>query len=80
MENEKSWISIEGNIRDNADLLHLIILTNLQNINARLIEEKVPQSKRLIKLNNIARKQMEIFKDSHCIKELDTSKDNIMIE
>lgn len=50
----------EGNMRDYTDLLHLVILNNLQNTNAQLIEEKVSQKERLIKLNNIARRQMKI--------------------
>ena len=43
-----------GNIRDYTDLLHLVILNNLQNTNAELIEEEVPQSERLVRLNNSA--------------------------
>ena len=62
----------EGNIRDYTDLLHLVILNNLQNTNAQLIEENIPQIDRLIKLNNIARRQMEILKDNKNIKELET--------
>ena len=45
-----------GNIRDYTDLLHLVILNNLQNTNAELIEEEVPQSERLVRLNNSARR------------------------
>lgn len=46
----------KGNIRDYTDLLHLVILNNLQNNNAELIENNVSQSKRLIRLNNSARR------------------------
>ena len=53
-------LSENGNIRDYTDLLHLVILNNLENINAELIEIKIPQKERLIRLNNVARKQMEI--------------------
>ena len=60
-----------GNIRDYTDLLHLVILNNLQNINAELIEEKIPQSERLIRLNNSARRQMEVLKDNKSIKDLE---------
>lgn len=42
------------------DLLHLVILNNLENINAELIEHNIHQRNRLIKLNNIARKQAEL--------------------
>lgn len=61
-----------GNMRDYTDLLHLVILNNLQNINANLIEGKIPQNERLERLNNIARRQMEILKDNKNIKELET--------
>lgn len=50
-----------GNIRDYADLISLIILSNLENINAELIENNIPQKDRLIKLNEIARRQFEIL-------------------
>ena len=78
-------IAKEGNMRDYTDLLHLVILNNLQNTNAGLIEEKIPQKDRLIKLNNMARKQMEILKDNKNLKELETlqkqvNDDNLMID
>ena len=60
-----------GNIRDYTDLLHLVILNNLQNTNAELIEEKIPQSERLIRLNNSARRQMKVLKDNKNIKDLE---------
>lgn len=63
-------LSKNGNIRDYTDLLHLIILSNLENINAELIEDKLPQKERLIKLNNIARRQIEILNHNKNIKEL----------
>ena len=60
-----------GNIRDYTDLLYLVILNNLQNTNAELIEEKVPQSERLVRLNNSARRQMKVLKDNKSIKDLE---------
>lgn len=60
-----------GNIRDYTDLLHLVILNNLQNTNAELIEEEVPQSERLVRLNNSARRQMKVLKDNMSIKDLE---------
>ena len=60
-----------GNIRDYTDLLHLVILNNLQNTNAELIEEKVPQSERLVRLNNSARRQMKVLKGNKSIKDLE---------
>ena len=64
-------ISDKGNIRDYTDLLHLVILNNLENINAELIEMKIPQNERLIRLNNIARKQMELLKNNKSFNNLE---------
>ena len=66
-----SEIADKGNIRDYTDLLHLVILNNLENINAELIEMKIPQNERLIKLNNIARKQMELLKNNKSFNNLE---------
>ena len=62
--------NLEGNIRDYTDLLHLIILNNLENINAELIEMKIPQRKRLERLNNIAIKQMNLIKNNKSFNNL----------
>lgn len=59
-----------GNIRDYADLLHLIILNNLENINAQLIKDGINQKERLIKLNEIAKKQIELLSNNKNIEEL----------
>ena len=47
-----------------------LILNNLENINAELIEMKIPQNERLVRLNNIARKQMEILKKGKVFQEM----------
>ena len=52
-------------------MLHLVILNNLENTNAELIEAKVPQSERLVRLNNSARRQMKVLKDNKNIKDLE---------
>ena len=62
--------NVPGNIRDNTDLLHLIILSNLENINAKLIEMNIPQSERLISLNKTAREQIELLKDNNSYKAI----------
>lgn len=61
---------IEGNIRDNTDLLHLVILNNLESINSELIKMNLSQEERLIKLNNSARRQLQIIKENNNVKEL----------
>ena len=52
---------LEGNIRDYTDVLHLIVLSNLEVLNANMIEGNIKQSERLVKLNNIAKKELEIL-------------------
>ena len=60
----------QGNIRDYTDLLHLVILNNLENINAELIKNGISQSERLVRLNNIARQQAELLKNSQSLNNL----------
>jgi len=52
---------LEGNIRDYSDVLHLVVLSNLEVLNANMIENNIKQSERLVKLNNIAKKELEIL-------------------
>ena len=56
---------LKGNIRDYATINELICLSNMESLNAIFINEKMPQSERLIKLNQIAIQQMKILEDSH---------------
>ena len=51
----------KGNIRDYASINELICLSNMENINAVLIEDGLSQKERLIKLNKIAIHQMSIL-------------------
>lgn len=54
---------LNGNIRDYAAINELICLSNMENINAVLINEKTPQSERLQKLNRIAIQQMQVLQE-----------------
>lgn len=72
-----SELAKNGNIRDYTDLLHLVILNNLENINAELIEMNISQSERLVKLNNIARKQMDLLKNNKSFSNLEYMENNI---
>ena len=67
----------EGNIRDYTDLLHLVILNNLENLNAELIKMKIPQNERLIRLNNIAQKQMELLRKNKSLKNLENIENKV---
>ena len=53
---------LSGNIRDHAHINELICLSNLENINSVLINDGMKQPERLIKLNEIAIKQMILLK------------------
>jgi hypothetical protein len=54
---------LKGNIRDYATINELICLSNMENINAVMINENIPQRERLIKLNQIAIQQMRVLQD-----------------
>ena len=54
----------KGNIRDYATINELICLSNMENLNAVFIDQGLPQSERLIKLNQIAIQQMKVLEDN----------------
>ena len=51
----------KGNIRDYAEVSQLICLSNLENLNAYLIERGISQSERLVELNRSAIRQMKVL-------------------
>ncbi len=60
--------NLEGNIRDHTDILHLVVLSNLEVLNSNMIENGIMQKDRLVKLNKTARRQLEILsKDKNVI-------------
>ena len=68
---------LEGNIRDYANALQLVILINLENLNAEMIEQGIKQSKRLERLNEIAKRQYNTLQDNKEINNIEkTIKDN----
>ena len=60
----------EGNIRDYATLEQLVVLSNMEGINALLIQQRLSQSDRLIQLNKVAITQMKSLVESKSIKKL----------
>lgn len=70
--------NLKGNIRNYTDLKHLLILCNLENTNAELINDNIPQKERLVKLNNSAIRQMQILENDKSIKELETLNKNLI--
>ena len=56
---------LKGNIRDYATINELICLSNMENINAVLINDGISQGERLIKLNQIAIQQMRVLEGNN---------------
>jgi len=60
----------KGNIRDMASIQQLVILSNLESINAMLIHQKSSQKERLIRLNEMAISQMKSLVSNRNVKKL----------
>ncbi len=60
----------DGNIRDYAELEQLVVLTNLESINSVLVRQQLPQTERLMKLNEIAITQMKSLLNNNNLKKL----------
>lgn len=67
---------LEGNMRNYANILQLVILSNLENLNAEMIEQGLEQNKRLERLNAIAKKQYLILQGSNGIKKIEALDDD----
>ncbi len=61
----------DGNIRDYADVSQLVCLSNLETLNAHLIEQDISQSERLVMLNKTAIGQMKILTANTGVKRLE---------
>jgi hypothetical protein len=70
----KQWRDLnsseKGNIRDLATIQQLVVLSNLESINAMLIAQEIPQNLRLMQLNNIAITQMKSLVNNQHLKKL----------
>jgi len=55
--------NLKGNIRDYASINKPICLSYMENLNAVFINEKISQSERLVKLNQIAIQQMKVLQE-----------------
>jgi hypothetical protein len=60
----------DGNMRDNATLEQLLVLANLENMNAEFIHMTLPQSDRIKRLNAIAIRQMQTL-SARTVKQLE---------
>ncbi len=61
----------KGNMRDEATIQQLIVLSNIESMNAELIKQNIPQDKRLVILNKMAIEQMTSILDSATVKQLE---------
>ena len=60
----------KGNIRDEAAIEQLVVLSNMESINAVFINQGLPQNKRLVELNRMAITQMKSLLNSKAMKKL----------
>jgi len=60
----------EGNIRDAATIEQLVVLSNMESINALLIHQGLPQNERLLQLNKVAITQMKSLLECNGLKKL----------
>ncbi len=60
----------KGNIRDTATIEQLVVLSNLESINAMLIQQEIVQQERLIKLNEIAISQIKSLINTNALGKL----------
>ncbi len=65
--------SQKGNIRDYSNVTQLVCLANLENLNAHLIQQDLPQSERIRLLNRTAIQQMRLLTDDLGVKKLQGS-------
>jgi hypothetical protein len=62
----------EGNIRDYATIEQLLVLSNIESINAEYIRTNMPQEERLVKLNSICIFQMRVLTGSGISKRFES--------
>ena len=68
--------TLDGNMRDYANILQLVILVNLENLNAQMIKEGLGQKDRLEKLNTIAKEKYVILNNSNSIEKIEKIDNN----
>ena len=70
---ERKNPNLKGNQRDYADIRQLLVLCNIENLNAIMINDNIPQSIRLEKLNKVAIQQLKILENNKNLEELKTN-------
>ena len=67
---EKKNPLFDGNIRDQATLEQLVVLSNMESINALLIQQNRCSEDRILQLNQVAISQMKSLLTSKSLKGL----------
>lgn len=62
---------LEGNIRDYSSVEQLVVLSNMESMNAELIKNDIPQKQRLEILNSMAISQLESINNINSVKKLE---------
>ena len=74
----KQWreanLDLSGNIRGYATLQQLIVLSNMESLNAEMIKHGMKRDERVAKLNRVAREQMQSLVNSASVKRLENSR------
>ncbi len=68
---------LEGNMREYATVEQLLVLANIEGMNAEFIRMELPQGERLAKLNQIAIRQMRTLTDHGAARRLMPPKDKV---
>jgi hypothetical protein len=65
----------EGNLRDQATLHQLVFLSNMESINALLIQQRIPSQERILQLNQVAITQIKSLLTAKGLKRLGNNLD-----
>ena len=71
---------LDGNMRDYANILQLVILSNLENLNAEIIKQGIEQKERLQRHNEIAKNQYSILQGNNSIKKIEELDNKKLLE
>ena len=63
--------NLDGNIRDQAILEQLVVLSNMESINALLIQQNISSEERILQLNKVAISQMKSLLTAKGVKFLE---------
>ena len=71
--------NLKGNMRDYATIEQLLVMTNLEAVNALLLEKGIPQRERLEQLRNMAVRQLETLTGSAGAQKLNALHDQLKL-